>query len=84
MLVAGDISISGDRILLRRAHSEGAWMYMREQGQSVEEALLNNGSCDLILIHETQGESIAVDPSNSGFYTTSEGPHEPVYYYEFL
>ena len=84
MVVAGDIPVDGDKILIRRAHSEGAWMYTREPGQSVEEALLNNEACDLILIPETQGEAIAVDPTNQGFYTTSEGEFEPIYYYEFL
>ena len=84
MVVAGDISIDADKILIRRAFNEGAWMYMREVGQSVEDALLNNVPCDLILIPEEQGEAIAVDPSNTGFYTTSEGSYQPIFYYEFL
>merc|ERR1712038_2074279 len=83
MLVAGDISIDGTRILLRRAHSKGAWMWQRSSGQSVEDALTNNESCDLKLVEEEQGEAIAVDPSGEGFYTTSEGNHQPIYYYEF-
>jgi len=83
MLVAGDVSIDGSKILLRRAHSKGAWMWERQAEQSVEEALINNVSCDLKLVEEEQGEAIAVDPSAEGFYTTSEGEHQPIYYYEF-
>merc|ERR1712018_596435 len=83
MLVAGDVSIDGSKILLRRAHSKGAWMWERQAEQSVEEAFINNASCDLKLVEEEQGEAIAVDPSAEGFYTASEGEHQPIYYYEF-
>ena len=42
-----------------------------------------NFSCDLQLKEEKQGEAIAVDADGYGFYTTSEGKHQPIYYYEF-
>ena len=45
--------------------------------------IFSNFSCDLKLVEEEQGEAIAVDPSAEGFYTTSEGEHQPIYYYEF-
>ncbi len=38
-LVSGDISPSGDRIILERGHSEGAWMWARNEGQFIEDAL---------------------------------------------
>ena len=85
MLVAGDISPDGTRILIRRGHNKGAWMYSRDPGtQTVEEVLLSNPSCDLGLELEEQGEAIAVKPDGEGFYTTSEGNKAPIYYYGFL
>ena len=42
-----------------------------------------NHSCNLLLEEEQQGEAIAVDAAGLGFYTTSEGKHQPIYYYEF-
>ncbi len=40
-LVAGDISMDGSRILLRRGKNDGAYMWARnvDAGQTVEEAL---------------------------------------------
>ena len=84
MLVAGDISLDGDKILLRRAKNNGAWMWQgRAQGQTVEDLLLNSASCDLDLEPEEKPESIAVSPDGKGFYGTSEGGDQPVYYWEF-
>ena len=40
-------------------------------------------SCDLTLVEEEQGEAIGVDAAGLGFYTTSEGKNQPIYYYEF-
>ena len=79
-----DISPDGTRILIRRAHNEGAWMWARGLDESVEEAMTRSGSCNLDLEPETQGEAIAVEANGQGFYTTSEGTHEPIYYYRFI
>ena len=49
----------------------------------IEFAFFLNFSCDLRLEEEEQGEAIAVDAAGHGFYTTSEGKHQPIYYYEF-
>ncbi len=40
-LVAGDVSPDGTRILLRKWHNEGAFMWFRdvEAGETVEEAI---------------------------------------------
>ena len=84
MLVAGDISFDGERILLRRAFNNGAWMWSRDTSLSVEEVLTGSASCDLVLEDEEQGESIAVNPEVTGFYTTSEGDNKPIYFYQFL
>ena len=82
MVVAGDISRDGSKIAMRKAKSTEGWMYTRAGGQTVEEALLQTKvSCDLVLEDEPQGESIAFSPDNLGFYTTSEGESQPIYYY---
>ena len=66
MLVAGDISPDGRRILLRRAHNEGAWMWIRDDlATSVEDVLTGSAPCDLDLVEEEQGEAIAVSPDVS-------------------
>ena len=84
MLVGGDISSDGQRIVLRRAQNEGAWMWARDPSKSVEEALLSTGSCDLVLELELQGEAIAFDSLDTGFYTTSEGLNQPIYLYTII
>ena len=83
MLVAGEITDDGSRILIRRAHNNGAWMFNRSPGEDVEAVLQFQTPCDLPLANESQGEAIAASPDNLGFYTTSEGVAEPIYYYYF-
>lgn len=84
MLVAGDISPSGDRILLRRAKNEGAWMWNRNPSMSVEDTLTTTGSCDLDLIDEPQGEAVAISYDEASFYTSSEEQNQPIYEYFFF
>ena len=83
MLVAGDISLEGDRIALRRGFNEGAWMWERRSGESIEETLTNEErKCQMDLEYEEQGEAIAFILGGEGFYTTSEGEEQPIYFYE--
>ena len=35
-------------------------------------------------LDDEQGEAVAVDMQGLGFYTTSEGNNQPIYYYTFL
>ena len=56
---------------------------MRGDGQSVEDALMNNEPCEVELKEEPMGESVAVRDNNEGFVTTSEGSHASLYSYEF-
>jgi len=86
-LVAGDISVDGSRIAIRAGKNRGAWYYTRDvaSGQTVEDALVNPSAeaCDLVLEDEIQGESLAIAADDSGFYTTSEEQHQPIYFYGF-
>ena len=82
MLVGGDMTEG--LILLRAANNAGAWMWTRRAHESVEEALTRKGSCNLDLTDELQGEAIAVSSDGYGFYTTSEGENEPIFYYDFF
>lgn len=84
MIVAGDISPDGTRIALRRAIDDSGFLWDRDPGISVEETMLTMSYCNLSLTTEPQGEAIAFAPDNSGFFTTSERVHQPIYFYQLL
>lgn len=77
----GDISPSGDRILIR-TYSR-VWMWHREPGQTVAEAL-DNGPCDLDAPDEPQSEAVCFTPDGAGYLTLSEGTNQPIYYVPLL
>ena len=90
-LVAGDITFDGTKILLRQISPKKGHMININQGQSVEDALLNNNICEINLtedINEEQGEAICGNYDSSGFYTTSENADsvmdEPINFYPFI
>ena len=65
-------------------------MWTRKQGQTVESALIENNSCELVLRAEPQGEGLAIKHDKTGFYTISEMAGEekgkndvPFNYYPF-
>ena len=58
--------------------------FFREEGRSVEQALLEDPVfCDINLQDEEQGEAIAFSTDGKGFFTSSEGKHEPIFFYKF-
>ena len=73
----GDISPSGDRILIR-TYSR-AWLWHREPGQSIAEALAGE-PCDVEAPDEQQGEAACFTPDGAGYVTVSEGTGQPIYY----
>ena len=61
----------------------GSWLSTRQNNEPLEEVLTRRENCSVILHVEKQGESIAFQYNNLGFYTTSEGKNPPIYYYKF-
>ena len=76
--VGGDISPSGLQIVIR----EYAAMhyYARSPGDSVTAALTNTGVATPYML-EPQGEAVAWHGLERGYFTLSEGPAQPVYFY---
>ena len=59
-------------------------MWTRNDDQLVEDAMMNNEPCELVLKDEPLGESLAIRDDETGFVTTSDGQsHPPIYFYEF-
>lgn len=78
-ITAGDISKDGTKILLKsyqkvyywqRKGNEPAWQTMRRKPMELPYAM------------QRQGEAIGFNPDGSGYYTTSEGLFEGIYYYD--
>jgi hypothetical protein len=78
-ITAGDISASGREILLKNYDSVFYWK--RTPGEPVFRAMEKNAVL-LPYKKEKQGESIAFTTDATGFITTSEGKHAPVYVYK--
>lgn len=78
---AGDISHDGQWIALRR--EEVGWLWRRQEGQDIVEAL--RGPAITIAVRGSQqddnGEAIAFHPDGRGFYTISEGKRQPLYFF---
>ena len=74
----GDISPSGDAILIRTYGT--AFLWRRGAGMSVAKAL-EGVACPVPHKAEQQGEAIGFAADASGYYTTSEGLNQPLYYF---
>ena len=59
-------------------------MWIREDDQMIEDAIMYNEPCELTLKDEPLGESLAIRDNDAGFVTTCDGQvHPPLYFYEF-
>ena len=76
---AADISADGSLIALRRGTKGGLWV--RATNESVGDALARAPLPIPISTNEPNGEAIAFNANGSGYYTTSEGYLQPIYYY---
>jgi hypothetical protein len=76
---AGDISPSGDAILIRTYSS--AYLWRRGPNQTVGEAFASE-PCPMPAARERQGEAIGFAADGGGYYTISEGPNPPLNFYE--
>jgi len=77
-ITAGDISKDGQQILVksyvkvyywRRKDNEPIWQTLQRTPQELPYKM------------ERQGEAIGFTPDAKGYYTTSEGPYSPIFYY---
>ena len=79
--IAGDISQSGKEILIK--NYENILLYDVLDGESIVRALQHLPT-RVPYIKEKQGEAIAWDEQSKGFYTLSEGLHQPLWYHNRL
>jgi hypothetical protein len=82
-LTAGDISPDGREIIVRSYATSSGRLYVRPAGGSVADAF-NSPHISIPIHSEGQGEAIGFDPKGWGYYTTSEGSHQPIYYFDRL
>jgi autotransporter-associated beta strand protein len=78
LLTAADISPDGNEILVRTYFSGD--IFVRPPGGSITDAF-NTAPITIPLASETQGEAIGFDPNGRGYFTTSEGNSQPIYYF---
>lgn len=77
-ITAGDISKDGQQVLVksyvkvyywRRKNNEPIWQTLQRKPEELPYKM------------ERQGEAIGFTPDGKGYYTTSEGVYQPIYYY---
>jgi hypothetical protein len=80
-LTAADISPNGSELIVRGYSTNSGRMFARPAGGTITDAF--NTTPVTIPIHaEGQGEAIGFDPHGWGYYTTSEGTNQPIYYFD--
>ncbi|MBN1973295.1 MAG: hypothetical protein JW787_06625 [Sedimentisphaerales bacterium] len=81
LAVGGDVSPDGRLVIVRGLTSASIWR--RPEGEPLWRAFIQEYST-IELMPEPQGEAICFDTNNLGFFTVSEKPHQPIYYYPSL
>lgn len=76
---AGDIAPSGNEILVKDYGT--IHLYARAPGADPGTALTGSGTTVPYTL-EPQGEAVAFDCAGRGYFTVSEGSHQPIHYYE--
>jgi hypothetical protein len=82
-LTAADISPDGNEIIVRAAGETTARLFVRPPGGSITDAF-STTPITIPLHAETQGEAIGFDSNGWGYFTTSEGAAQPIYYFDRL
>lgn len=82
----GDIAADGSAVIVRRTtgFNPAATLWLRAPGQNLADVFTNSPACNMTLASEPQGEAIAFAHDGLSFYTTSEGSHQPLKYYEVI
>lgn len=76
--VGGDISPSGDLIIVRGYSNASLWKV--ENNSQLWQAFAQP-ECPIDLASEPQGEAICFNSNGCGYFTTSEGYFQPLYYF---
>jgi hypothetical protein len=78
LATAGDVSPDGSEVVVRGYVNASLWQ--RARGTTVSAALAGP-AVFVPLALEPQGESLCFDASGDGYYTVSEGKHQPLYWF---
>ncbi|MBN2137240.1 MAG: hypothetical protein JW720_05500 [Sedimentisphaerales bacterium] len=76
---AADVSPNADMIVIRNDGGYGS-LYLRPTAANLWEAF-SSTQCYIPIEWEANGEAISFDAKACGYYTTSEGPYQPIFYY---
>ena len=76
--VGGDISPTGNLVIVRRYFSASLWQ--RENNTSLSEAF-SGPACSIPLAFELQGEAIGFNGNGCGYFSVREGTQPPLNYY---
>ena len=78
---AGDITLDGSVVALRREDTAMAWT--RRAGQSIEDALGGTGTVIPVMgkAFEPNGEALGFHGTGQGYYTISEGINQPIFFF---
>ena len=77
----GDVSPDGSKLLIRGYANASLWQ--RPADGQLWQALATPAIV-VPLVAEPQGEAICFDADGLGYYTTSEGAHQPIHYFRRL
>ncbi len=77
-IVSGDISWDGTKVIIKSLSKVYYWE--RAAGEPVWKTL-SRPPRELPYKKEPQGEAVCFDEKGTGYYTVSEGNHQPVYHY---
>jgi len=76
--VGGEISPTGKLIIVKGGHNASVWKV--ENVSELWQAFAGP-ECLVSLISEPQGEAICFSGNGCGYFTVSEGSHQPLYYF---
>lgn len=84
--LAGDVlvtdgSVSPDGTLIALRTYANAFLWKRAPGASIADTLKNTRPCKIATTAETQGEAIAFAADKPGYFTTSEGAKQPIWFF---
>jgi len=81
MAVGGDVSPDGSLVIIRtKGNAMRVLLWQRALGSNLCQAF-DNPMCIVPQIDEPQGEAICFEANGCGYYTVSEGAHQPIYYF---
>ena len=79
LATGGDVSPNGKSVIVRGPTKASIWH--RPEGEPLWKAF-SGDYFSIELMPEPQGEAICFDAIGSGFYTTSEKPFQPIYFFQ--